>query len=174
MSDITASRKNIQVEETRYRSAVSESVAQKLGGSINFINTYQHSEKQWFVNGKYGLLTIPFNAIDGLVLANFNLTIINAFMFVRQAGSGGDTTLDIKYSTTPGGAWTSIFSTKPSINYAAGDFAWCYVSSAFSNTTAPVLSTTSIDAGWVMRCDITSAQSGDARGCGLVLHYKPR
>ncbi len=38
MSNISSSKKYIQVEETRFRSAVSESLEQKIGGSINYLN----------------------------------------------------------------------------------------------------------------------------------------
>lgn len=175
MAIVPPVRKNVELPETVFRAAVSESTAQKLGASINFINAYQHSEKQWFVNGQYNLLTIPFTAIDGLVLMEFNAEIIDAFLFVRAAGSSGSTEMDVQYATTPGGAFTSIFSTKPAINYAAGDYAWTYVGAAFSNTTAPVLSTSLLNAKMVLRANITSAQSGTtAKGCGLVLHYRPR
>lgn len=38
MTDITAARLNIQQEEVDYRSAVSESMLSKIGGSINWLN----------------------------------------------------------------------------------------------------------------------------------------
>lgn len=176
MTEVTPARTLLQVEELRFRAAVSEATAQRIGAGVNFIQTNVYEQKDWWINGAYGAggITIPFTAIDGLTLVEFNAEIIDAFMFVRQAGSSGNTTLDIEYATTPGGSWTSIFSTKPSINYQAGDFSWCYVGSAFANTTAPVLSTTSINAKTVFRCNISSAQGGDPRGCGLVLIYRPR
>lgn len=174
MTEITPSRNIIQIEETRFRAAVSEATAQRLGGSMNLILEREYQEKTFYVNGKYGTLTIPFTGIDGLELFLFDSTIINAFFFIKTAGTSGSTTLDIQYATTPGGSFTSIFSTKPSISYLAGDYAWCYVGSAFPNTTAPVLSTDEMDAGWVIRCNIDAVQGGDAVGCGLVLQYQPR
>jgi hypothetical protein len=174
MSDISPVRKNIQVEETRFRAAVSEAFSQKVGSSVNFINTYQKYDKAWFINGKYNLLLIPFDAIDGIFVLPDNALITNAMMFVRQAGSGGSTQLDIKYATAPGGAWTSIFSTPPAITNSAGNYAWCYTGSAFANTTAPVLDVTELEAGWALRCDILAAQTGDARGAGLTLYMQPR
>ena len=173
MSDLPGVRKYVQTEESRFRSAVSESLAQKLGSSINFINTYQKYDKIFIANGKYNTLSIPFNAIDGIFVLPDDAEITNAQMFIRQAGSGGSTELDIKYATSPGGTWTSIFSTKPAISYAAGDFSWVYNGSSFANTTAPILSVTQLQAGWALRCDILTAQSGDARGTGVVLYMRP-
>ena len=175
MSDLPGVRKYVQTEETRFRAAVSEALAQKLGSSINFINSFQKYVKQWFINGQYNALSIPFLGIDGMTYVPDNATITNAFMFHRAAGTGGSTSLDIKTATTPGGTFTSIFSTQPSINYAAGNFAFCFTGSSFLNTTAPVLSVTSLNANTVLRCDITSAQSGNtAKGCGLILFMQPR
>lgn len=174
MTEITPARVMIEIEQTRFRSAVSEALMQSVGASINFINTYEKFDKAWFINGKYNALTIPFDAIDGITFVPDNAVITNAFMFVHTAGSGGSTTLDIKYATAPGGSWTTIFTTKPSISSAAGSFAWCYTGSAFSNTTAPVLSVTNLTAGWGLRCDITAAQTGSVAGCGLVLFLRPR
>ena len=37
MTDIASVKKKIQIEETQYRSAVSESTAQKMGGTVNWI-----------------------------------------------------------------------------------------------------------------------------------------
>ena len=174
MSDIPPLRLNVQLEETQFRAAVSESTMQKLGGSVNFINDYQHDTKRFEINGRYPLLTTPFNAIDGLDIVLYDMEIIGAAMFVRQAGTGSTTELDLKYATTPGGSFTSIFSTTPKISYLAGDFSWCYVGSAFANTTAPVLSITDLAAGNAMRCDLIGSQSGDARGCGLIIFHRPR
>ncbi len=180
MSDIASLKKNIQTEEARFRSATSESVAQKLGGSINFINKYQNETKRFEINGKYGLLTLPFAAVDGIDVTLTNTAIYGVSMYVRQAGSGGTTELDLKYATVSGGSWTSMFSTTPKIQSAAGDYVWIYqnlitsTSSALSSTTAPVISVTSLTANYSIRADIIQAQTGDARGCGITIYYAPR
>lgn len=173
MTDLPPSRKYVQTEESRFRSAVSESLAQKIGSSINFINSNQKYDKIFVVNGQYNLLSLPFPGIDGIFVLPDNAEITNAEMYIRIAGSGGDTILDIKYATTPGGSWTSIFSTLPSINYSSGNFSWCYTGSSFPNTTAPVLGTTLLQAGWALRCDIISAQSGAAKGAGIAVYMRP-
>lgn len=173
MVDIAPLKKNISISESQFRAAVSESFAQKIGGAINFINDYQMVQKQFFVNGPYNNVTIPFYAFDGLEYAEVKIEIVDAFMFCRGAGSGGDTQLDVEYALTPGGVWTSIFATKPAINFAAGDFAWTNIGASYLNTTAPVLGTTTIPKGAAIRMNMLTAQTGDARGCGLILFYKP-
>lgn len=174
MADISPVKKNIQIEESRFRSAVSEALAQKLGSSINFINNYQKYDKAWFINGSYNKLTIPYTAVDGIFLIPDNAKIMNAMMYVRTAGSSATTELDIEFATAPGGSWTSIFSTTPKITSAAGNFAFCYTGSAFSGTTAPVLGTTNLDAGMALRCNIKAIQGGSPIGCGVVLYIQPR
>lgn len=180
MSDLTPIKKNIQVEETRFRSAVSEAIAQKLGSSINFINKYQNETKRFEVNGQYNLLTIPFNAVDGLDIILTDITIVGVSMYVHKSGSSGTTEFDLKYATTPGGSFTTMFSTTPKIQSAAGDDVWIYqnlitnTSSALANTTAPVLSVTSLTANSAIKADILQAQSGDARGAGITIYYAPR
>lgn len=174
MAEISPIRSNLQIEQAQFRAAVSESILQQAGSSINFINTYQKYDKAFCINGAYNSLSIPFAAIDNILFIPDNALITNAFMFTRKAGSGGTTELDVKYATTPGGSWASVFSTTPKISYAAGDFAWCYTGSSFLNTTAPVLSVTNLNAGMAIRCDIITSQSGDARGAGIVLFLQPR
>jgi hypothetical protein len=51
---------------------------------------------------------------------NFNLEITGARLYIDVAGSAGDTEIDILVSRS-GGAYTSIFTTKPKVNYAMGN-----------------------------------------------------
>lgn len=175
MSEITGARKNIHQEEVEYLAAVSEATFTKMGGSVNFINNRQHSEKQFFANGRYGIeSSYPTLAVDGLTFFQYDAEIIDAWMFVAFAGSGGTTELDIKRATTPGGSFTSIFSTTPKITSAAGNFVWIHVGSAIAGTTAPVLATTLVDAEDALRLDVITAQSGTPITTGLIIHYRPR
>lgn len=173
MAEIPALRQQIQIPETQFRAAVSESTWQKIGGSINFINTLQKYDKGFFVNGGYGVLSMPFLGLDGLFVIPDNFKITNVAMAVKTAGSSGSTTMDLKYATTPGGPFTSIFSTTPSINYSAGNYSWCYTGSSFANTTAPVLLTTDLNAGAALRCDILSVMGGTPIGAFLTLYMQP-
>lgn len=176
MSFISPTRANVTKEETQFRAAVSESTMQKIGSSINFINTYQEEHKSWYLNGSYGTLTVPFAAIDGIFVLDRNVELVSCSMFVRLAGTLGGTQLDIKYATAPGGTWTSIFSTLPAISYLAGNYAWCNTGSSFANTTAPVISPTKINlnAGWALRADLMAYQAGGPRGTGINLNFRPR
>lgn len=112
------------------------------------------------VNGSYGEpgdLAIPANGILKTTL-NFNLTVTGVRIIVDQAGVSGTTEIDLKYKRGAG-AWTSIFSTKPSVLYSAGDD---------STSTNAVLNMSQVDlqAGDILRMDLTSAQ---ARAIGMLV-----
>jgi len=128
------------------------------------------------INGNYSNLTIPTNQIDGLRFFNFNATIVNAWAWIRSAGSSGTTEVDIKYASAPGGAFASIFSTKPAFTSTAADGA--YVDSAGvvtppTGATAGVLSTTSVVAGGALRLDLTNSMV-DPDSVGVTIIYKQR
>jgi hypothetical protein len=184
MTDLVEERKNIQLEESRFKFAVSESWNQKIGKAINFINKRQHSEKQFFLNGYYNILTVPYLGVDGLVVFNFDAEIINAYAWILQIGTGGTTELDIKKATAPGSAFSSIFSTTPKFTSAAANYSWVGVGDVVTGATAPVMSPLnangylSVDAGDALRFDLISAMTGTTtagpRSCGVNLHYRPR
>jgi hypothetical protein len=174
MAELTALRRNIQIEEARFRFAVSESWAQKLGGSINFINNYHHAVKEWNINGVYGAMSLPFLGIDGFHPVLYDLEILSIFMFCQTAGSGGTTEIDIKKGTTSGGSFSTIFSTTPKIASTAGSNSWIQTGGSGSGLTAPVLISSNLSAGDVLRCDLVAAQSGEPNGTGLVILHRPR
>lgn len=177
MADVLAERKNIQIEETSFRSANSESVMARLGAAINFVNNRQHSEKQFFANGPYGVMaSYPQLAVDGLVFFEFDAEIINVWAFNMEAGSSGTTELDLKLATASGGSFASIFSTTPKFTTSASNSAFVDAvgkQAATTGVTAPVLSTVNVNAGDAIRLDIISAMTA-AQNCGVVLHYRPR
>jgi hypothetical protein len=175
MTAITPSRQLIQLEETRFRAAVSEATAQKIGGSVNFFLQQIYQQKEYFINGNYSSLSTPFSGIDGLQMFFNNATLTDAFLYIKTAGSSGNTSLDIKFATTPGGSFTSIFTTPPSINYQAGNYAWCRVGTSYANTTAPVFNSaaTAMSAGSVIRCDVLSVQGGSPLACGIIIKHNP-
>lgn len=112
------------------------------------------------VNGPYGEpgdLQIPANGILKTTL-NFNLTITGARLIVDKAGISGTTEIDIKYKRGAG-AWTSIFTTKPSLTYTAGD-------DSTSTNAALNLSEILLQAGDLVRLDILSAQH---RAIGMMV-----
>lgn len=128
------------------------------------------------LNGNYGSLTLPSNQLDGLRFFNYNATILNAWAWIKTAGSSGTTTLDIKIATAPGGSFATIFSTLPSFASTAGASAYADANGVVTpgtGVTAPVLSTTTINAGTAMRMDLT-AHMVNPDSCGITIIYKTR
>ncbi|RTL05226.1 hypothetical protein EKK58_08745 [Candidatus Dependentiae bacterium] len=119
---------------------------------------------EWHVHGPYGGWA-PFTNSDsgcGIIRLTFNITVLGGRVLIHQAGSSGSTEIDILYKRG-GGAWTSIFSTKPSVAFGAGDYA------ASSNA---VISTTALLAGDLIRMDITTAQGGTPFGLNGILEFE--
>jgi hypothetical protein len=188
---VTPSRTLVYTPGAQFRSAVSEELIQRISGLQNFISLYQHSEKQFFLNGPYDIKTPPQTALDGLTIFEFDATIIDVWMFNLVAGSSGTTELDIKMATTSGGTFTSIFSTTPKITSAAGNNAWVGNPSVWTTgspvqdgtytvptgCTRPVLTgggqTLDVNKRSALRVDILQAQTG-GQNCGLLVHYIPR
>jgi hypothetical protein len=92
---------------------------------------------------------------------NLNITLTAARLLIKSAGTSGTTEVDVLYKRGVG-AWTSIFSTKPSVVYSAGNYAI---------STNAILSTTALLAGDLLRIDITSVQS-QTNGFILQLEYE--
>lgn len=101
-------------------------------------------------NGNPALLSIPFTNFLKTT-CNFNITITGVRLIIDTAGSAGSTEIDIKFKRGSD-PYTSIFSTKPSLSYTAGN------DSTSSNA---VLNPTYVDlqTGDIIRLDITSAQT---------------
>lgn len=190
MADVTPARLNVPLPGTQFRAAVSEFIAQAMAGSVNFINYFQHSEKQFFLNGDYSVVATPQTGVDGLAVFEFDAQIIDVWMFNLVAGSAGTTELDIKLATASGGSFSSIFTTTPKIAFNAGNNAWVGAvnpsiigplynpSPAYSppaHTTQPVLDgsiTNAIPAWSAIRCDLISTQT-NPENCGILVHYRP-
>lgn len=174
---ITDLKKFIYEEEIKFKAAISESTWFKIGGAINFILHKNHQEKQFFANGLYSAYPMPFSFTDGITVFNFDAEIFNVYAFNLDAGSAGDTELDIKLRPQAGGTWDSIFTTTPKINYLTGGPTWVGIGDVISNTTAPVLTSgsnpLSVNKGDALRMDIIQAQTG-ASSCGMLVHYRPR
>ncbi len=175
MSDLPPIRLNIQTDESRYRSAVSEALAQKLGGSINFINKFQKYDKHYCLNGQYNILSLPFAGVDGMFVLPDDAIITDAAMYVKTAGNSGYTSVDCLSASAPGATFTSIFTTVPQITSAAGNFSWCYTGASIPNTTAPVIASTAtvLPRGSAIRGDLIHAQGGTPLGCGLIIYVQP-
>jgi hypothetical protein len=116
------------------------------------------------VNGYYGEpgeLTIPATYYLKTTM-NFNLTVTGCRLLIDAAGSSGTTEIDLKYKRGAG-SYTSIFTTLPSVGYAAGND---------SISTNAVLDSgqVALQAGDILAMSITNAQAG-AAGFTVRLDY---
>jgi hypothetical protein len=180
MSDITARRINLQIEEMRYRASVSEATMTRVGSAVNFINTKQYDSRGFFLNGPYGQNISTTGPLDGAWGVLFDCEIIGVMAFNIVDGSSGQTIFDVRRFTATNTGNTSIFSQKPVINSTALGNAYVFVDTLNNivlenpaGTTVPILSTTQLNAGdmLVFRLDDYMLQ---AQNCGLILYYRPR
>lgn len=112
------------------------------------------------VNGAYGEageLTVPFTGFLKTTM-NFDITITGVRILIGTAGVSGTTEIDLKYKRGVG-SYTSIFTTKPSVSYSDGN-------DAISSNAVLNLSEVNLQAGDILRLDITSAQ---ARAVGMTI-----
>lgn len=91
----------------------------------------------------------------------FDLVILGARLLVMDAGSSGTLEVDVQYKRGVG-AWTSIFSTHPSVSYTDGDYAL---------STNAVISTPQLLLGDLVRLDILTPQIGN-RQFSLLLEFE--
>lgn len=176
MADVTPARNNIQVEETQYKAAVSEAVGQKIGGAINFINTYITQKFYFGVSGPFDSLTLPYTDFGYQEVFPFDAEIVNVYCRYGVAGTSGTSEIDIEWAADNSGTWASIFSTTPKVAHNAADngvFDADGVSTTPANCTQPVLSKTTFDAGDKLRCILESAAVA-ADGFILVIEWRPR
>ena len=177
MSFLPQIKKYITQKEVQGGSAVSESTWSKIGGMINFLGARSHQEKAFYVNGYYSTVAVPYNAIDGLAFFEFDAEIFNVWVFGIQVGDAGITELDLKIKPKDSGAFTSIFSTTPKIAPSAGDNIFFEIGDVKTGITAPVLDggvPRNVNRGDAIRLDLISVMAGQSRGCGVVIHYRPR
>jgi hypothetical protein len=175
MADYPESRQLIQTEETRYRSSVSEWFLQKLAATHNFISKRQHDKRDLFANGRYNIMSsYPQLGVDGLIIFEYDVEIINLYIWNGIAGSSGTTEIDIKWKPQSSGAYQTMFSTTPKITSTAANYSICGVGDTITGFTAPVLLKTEFDAKDVLRMDILGCMSGNVEGCGIIIHYRPR
>jgi hypothetical protein len=178
MAEITPARENLLVEETQYRSAVSEALLQKTGGSINFINNFQYDTHAFKLNGSYASGQ-GSTGTDGIFIVRYRMEIIAISAYSQTAGSSGTTTLDVHYLTAPNVDAGTIFSVKPSFDSTSGNNAYM-LHDTLTDTdivtgtgiTNPVLSQKIFEVGEALRLDLDSAMVGGT-DCGLNIHFRP-
>lgn len=193
MAELAAERNNIFEEDTRYKAAVSESLMQKLGKSINFINSKQYDQQEATAAGRYGVVatalgTFPLEFCKRYV-APVDIEIMGIAIETGIVGSSGTTTLDI-HKITANGATDSgtIFSVKPAVTASAtsnrfGGYFYDPISEStvtFGTTpTGVTLGTFTtipypVDQGEALRFDLDAVMAGDPQGISLTLYIRPR
>ena len=180
MADITPFKSNIKTEDVQFRSSVSEAVGNKIGASVNFINTYQYDSKEWTANGPYSITGVPDNGIDIAYLCQSNMEIYGLNMFNNVPGSSGVIEFDIRKHTASNQAGTSIFTTTPKLSYLAGVYA-CLSIRFSDNTilqnpagsTMPVLLSSNLNQGDFLTCHFIQKQVG-GESAGIEILLRPR
>ena len=160
-------------EEVRYKSTVGEALLLKLGAMLNFLSLRHVEVREMFINGVYNGV-IPNIDVDGGIIFQYPVEIVNIFIKNRTAGDGGTTELDLQWKPQGSGSWASIFTTAPQIKPAAAASEMCGVGQTVTGFTAPVLGKTQFDAFDMLRLNINSAMSGMPTGCAIVIVYRPR
>jgi hypothetical protein len=115
------------------------------------------------IYGRPSQLTLPYSDYMRTTV-NFNITITGVFLLIDIAGSSGATEIDIKHNTS--GSFTSVFSTKPSVAFGAGN-------NAISTNGVLNPSFVNVDSGKVIQLDVTLAQV-DCRNAIIRLDYIKR
>lgn len=102
------------------------------------------------VDGYYADLDGITNVLK--TVTNFNLTILGIKLYIDIAGTSDSTEIDILKSSNAGASWTSIFNTKPSISYSAGN-------DAISSNEVLNSGQVDLSSGDLIRLDVTNTQA---------------
>lgn len=180
MAEITPAKNNIFEEETDYKSAVSEQLLQKMGGSINFINDKQMCIYDFKFLG-------PFFGINGgedsALPMPFDIEICAISFRLRDCGSSGNTTIDLHKISTAGVDSGSIFTNKIIVAFNETNekgFFTNFIASTSNSvdqsaSQMPTMSDSNrlLSAGESLRIDIDGNAVG-ARDLGVFIYYRPR
>lgn len=113
------------------------------------------------VFGKYSNFNAPKTGIM-YHRANFDATLSGVVVMVQETGTAGTIDIDIQ-KKRGAGAFATIFSTRPTVAFGAGDF---------GTSTNAVLSDTDLDAGDILRLDVQGVQTGpDIDGFSVNVSY---
>ena len=179
MAKLDSIKSDIFEEETRFRSSVSEAVAQKMGSSINFINSKQYLTHQFNFNGRYAL-GLGVVGADGIFPMLFNIEIVGFSMFNRRSGTSGTTEIDLQWLDDANSNQGSIFTTRPALDSTSSDNSYL-IKNVLDNTdvklptgaTSPVFSKTEFNAGDAILCKLNLTMS-DAEDLAVLVHFRPR
>lgn len=137
---------NLDDHETRI-------VSVEGGGNVVYVPSH------WNVQGYYGDWQTFIRT--GTVRIPFNIDILGGRLLTNVAGTGGDTEIDFLFKRGAG-AFTTIFSSKPTSNFSAGD----------NDLASGTLNVTSLLLGDLLRMDITASQTGDPIGLTGIFEFE--
>lgn len=169
----------INAQETDYKSAISEALLTRMGATNNFIALRQFDTHQFNFNGPYSGFVGILGA-DGCFPARYNIRIVGVTLYNRRSGNAGNTQIDLRVISSSGGSSTSLFSTKPSLDFNSGNDAFLItdfisgtnVNQPSSGFVSPVLGQQDIDAGSIVVCRLDSVQVG-AEDFHVLIDYIP-
>ena len=166
----------IQNEETKFKAAVSESLAQRVGSVTNFIVNRENSQHDFNLNGQYNIIDTPYYLGDGYISYPWAFEIVDVIMYLGDAtGTSGFTELDIKWTDdTESVSYTTIFSTKPKAAPTAVPYSSVRIGQTKTGWTPAVLSKSTFAAYDKLRVDVTDAMGGPVNGVYLKLFIRPR
>lgn len=177
--EVAAIKENLQVEELRAGSSVSESSIQKVAGSVNFWNKNFESARLFAFNGPYFQQGSSQIGVDGSFGFFTNTELYAIHLYNLKAGTSGNIQVDIIKHFANGSPSQSIFTTKPQISYLDGDNAYIMFNvrdnvSLHSETyaTNPVTAIKTFSAGDMITCNITGVQQG-GQSAGICLYFAP-
>lgn len=113
------------------------------------------------VQGPYWPLAVPYTQVSTPIRIEFNTTLTAGRLLIEKAGTAGTTEIDVQYKRGAG-AWTTIFSTRPSVAFGTGDNGL---------STNGVLSVTALLAGDLLRHNLQTVQTG-GKGYSVLLSRK--
>lgn len=125
-------------------------------------------EYQFQANGPYRVGVF----VDGIMPFNANSNIKTIWIYNLNPGVSGTTEFDLKMAA-PGGSFTTILSTTGKIDSTAAADIWTdsnVVVAPQTGVVKPVVATSAIPAGSVLRFDILNVMSG-ASNCGVIVQY---
>ncbi len=115
-------------------------------------------DQNWNVWGDYSVYGVRTQIM--IQRLSLNITLTAGRLLVHTAGASGSTEIDFLFKRG-GGAWTSVFSTKPSVAFGAG-------SNAVSSNGVLNPSNVDLQSGDLIRMDITAVQAGGDGLTGLL------
>lgn len=176
---VTPQRRDFYVEELDYKSSLSENLFTKVGEATQFINDKQLLHHEFKYLGRF--VGIAGGGEDGVLAVPFNYDLAGLAVHLKETGTSLITTIDIHHISANGTDNGTILSTKINIDYSEPNGSTFFVNlldssssaPASSNSSLPVFSSTTFNAGDTMRVDI-DANASNAENLSIHLYYRPR